>query len=475
MLFSSWISALLFTGSVLASLPYDPHADGPVSYDHIDGGNGASDSPSFVEDETLAVFPVDTSSNVQAFTSWYLINPIENEPESAYAKIYLKPNVNGTVHFRSIFYPDLFQAYKHAIDGSKDFEFIKSLVPKSNESFLEYSLSSGVTKSYRQPFREPGIHLFVGYQELPEDTESFLQGESVRTKSQDEYDPIMHVRYRSGDLQDSTPFYRSFVFLSVISSCIGLYWLIHLFRNPQKITFTHCLLLGWYIAFLFNHPIKQSLFSNKDFYETHGNFALFSMFFSYSFGNGIERSLFNSFILAFALGMGYVRHSSKKLISLVTLVGWTQLAFITIAPFIFPVLFIVGSPKAKYLQAAWMLFNFGYIPSVMFIGQFLACRKGLTLVEAKSTNFAMFVVFTVISTLVSIIIFVNSTASFEILPEVMKILIGVMFFCVVAINLNRREKVLKDGNSSNLQEPLPSYKDDPETDLPAADKKLPVV
>ncbi|WBW73333.1 hypothetical protein SOMG_04007 [Schizosaccharomyces osmophilus] len=480
MLLLSWINALLFAGTALASMPHDTQTDATDSYGTINENYSISNSPIIREKGKLSFFPLDGYPNMEGFFSCDLLYPIHgNKSEPAYTELYLLPNVNGTVHFRSIFYPDIFQAYKHAIDGSKDLEFLKSLVPKPGENFFDSSLDSDSDmKSSKILVHEPGMHCFIGYQEVPEDTESFLRTSKPKRKN----GPIMHVHYRSsnyrsGDFLFSRRLYYLFLTLSVIYSCVGLYWLIRWLRNPRKITFTHCLLFTWYIAFLFNHIFKRSLMAYEEVYKTHGNFAYISLIFGYFFGDGIERSLFNSFILALALGMGFVRQSSYKLIALVTLVGWIQWAFITIAPFLFPVLFTVGSSKAKSLQVGWMLFNFGYIPSVMFIGQFLSCRKGLTpkRSEAKSVHFMVFIALTIFSILVSLLVHVKSAACFDYEFDLNgRITLGTIFFNTRSASFENREDMLQNNKLSNVEETLPSYKDDPETDL-LVDEKLPLV
>ncbi|EPX72582.1 multicopy membrane protein [Schizosaccharomyces octosporus yFS286] len=460
MLFSSWIGAAYFVGSALATISYDPLVQGASSYKYQVPKQNPNTNPYYVQEESLAVFPFDEPLGGHAFVSGHFIDPIvENDTESAYVELLLKPNVSArAVFFRSIFYPDLFQGYKHAIDGFKDFEFLKNLSSGDWEPF-HISPDSDVLYSKQQIY-EPGMHFFVGFYDPTLDYKSSLPGESITSMSKQEVEPVIQIRYKSGDHKDTTQISRFFIFLSVISSCIGFYWAIRWFRNPQKVSFTQLLLLTWYIAFLFNHPIKQSVFSNKDLYKNHQDLTMSSIFFSYIFGDGIERPLFNSFSLASSFGMGYARRSSKKLIFLVILLTWLQMAFIICAPLVFPILSIFGSSKAKSLQVSWMLFNFGYIPSVFFIGYLITDRKSVLPGTSRVANIVKHMVFILLSTCVSLSIYMNSAASFDYISETLKIIYGVLYFCVAVGFLNEYEQMVNVDTLNNSQELSPLCDDD---------------
>ncbi|WBW70638.1 Schizosaccharomyces specific multicopy membrane protein family 1 [Schizosaccharomyces osmophilus] len=487
MLLSSWISALLFAGVALASTSDTFTAeDDDVTFEIANTNSRTSEfHPFFREKENFLFLPLVTPQNVQEFISCGLSAPFSNKSKNAYAELRLKEGANGTVHFRMISNPDFFQAYKHAIDGLKDFKFLKSLVPKANESFLDHSLDSNSNmKSAVQLVDEDNLfYCFVGYQEVPEDIEieSFEGGYSFKRKAKEEYDPIMYVHYEPDLMkgyESPQSLDRHFLCYSVISGCIGLYWVIRWLLSPKRFTFTQFLLLNWYLAFFIDHPLKQTVCTGTRVVEQHPNIYALIMVFGYFFNDGIVRSLFYSFVLSLALGMGYLRHSSKKLVFLVVLLGCVQWVFITVAPFVFPVLFLLRSSKAKPLQYLWMLYNFGYIPLVMLLGKFLADRKHLQSshpFDAKYMNFSKFILLTILSTFVSLVTHVGSAQSFYFPPENRKIIFGVTFFCVVAYILNSHERVSKGDKISKPQEHLPSlYKDDPEMDLSNTDEKLPI-
>ncbi|EPY52700.1 hypothetical protein SPOG_02021 [Schizosaccharomyces cryophilus OY26] len=450
MLLSFGISALLFAGTTLASVPYN-HTD--VSSGQIYRIDDAN-KPIFRKEEGLIFIPVE--SNVQAFASCNILNPTYDESDPAYAKIVQKPNTSGTVHLRMVQHPDLFQAYKHAIDGREDYRFLKNLNPNSDEDFynVQLNFTSGTDSGYYMTkVTEPGMVCFLGYQEVD---------------ATEEPDPIIYMQYKSGEYRDSEPEHRIFVGLSVISGIIGLFWFVRCLCNPRKFTFTQSLLFLWYFAFLANHPMKRALFTDKNVFNHPYGFLI--PLCSYYYGDGVERSLFNSFALALALNMGYLRRSSKKLVFLVILLGWVQLLFIVIAPLIFPILFLFGSPKATPLQLTWILFNYGYLFSLLGIRICQVYRMRLKLGVALGDKYMKskkFVALLLFSILVSMMVHKPIAPTFDVSSEIAKTVNGVLSFCFLAWILNASGKVSEDNEPEILQNP---YKDDPETGLLADEK-----
>ncbi|EPY49673.1 hypothetical protein SPOG_01554 [Schizosaccharomyces cryophilus OY26] len=456
MLLHFGLSALLLAGTALASMPYNSTG---ASY-----GNGKDDvnkkKPVKTEGEGgVAFIPP------KWFAFCGLLNPSYDESDPAYVELFLKGNANGTVHFRPIFRQDLFQTYKHAIDGVMDYKFLKDLVPKANEDFCYSSLSSDRdlnSTAMAMTANEAGTYCFFGYQEI----EPTGNGEAPQ--------PIMNARYKTVDYKQCKPVHRKFLYLSLFSSFVGVYWLVRWLRDTRNFTFTQFLLLVWYSAFLVNHPMKQMLFTYCDLIGQYLG-EIFSMF-SYLFGDGIERSLFNSLILALSLGLGYLRRSSKKLVFLVVLLGWVQSLFIVVVPLIFPFLFLTKSPKAKPLQLVWLLFSYGYLPTLLIIGKFLAYQKYLKTgraFDSKYMKIKIFIPLLLLSILVNVKFYLRSVPFFYTTEEIAKTLFGVMYFCLLAFSLNRYGRALKDDkaeNSENLQKPLPLYKDDPEMGSPADEK-----
>ncbi|EPY50177.1 hypothetical protein SPOG_00938 [Schizosaccharomyces cryophilus OY26] len=463
MLLHFGLSALLFTGTTLASMPYN------------NTGNSNSDpdnnKPIFQYwEEELSLFPTG-DPNVQAFAHCDLLVPFYDNISGmtvANARLQQKECSNGTAHILLVGHEDLFQAYKHAIDGNEDYRYFKNFTSKPDEDLFDFhfNFTDGINSAYyMRSVNKPGTYCFLGLQEV-EPTENGGMPE-----------PIMYPRYQSALYKDRKPEHRIFFFLSVFSSLISLVWLIRWLRNYKKNTFTQILLFVWYAAFLLNHPIKRTFFSNGNIGVPGKLFSFIFPAFSYLFGDGVERPLFNSLILALSLGLGYYRRSSKKLVFLIILLGFVQSLFIVIAPMIFPILLLTESPKAKPLQLTWMLFNYGYLPSILVIRVFHVCRMRLKLghdFDDKYIKSKKFLPLLLLAILVSVILHVQSAPTFNVKSEVIKTCVGVMYFYLFAFTLNAyNSRVLKDDKaeiSEKLQKPLPLYKDDSEMELPADEK-----
>ncbi|EPY50220.1 hypothetical protein SPOG_00981 [Schizosaccharomyces cryophilus OY26] len=192
------------------------------------------------------------------------------------------------------------------------------------------------------------MYSFLEYQEI-DPTED--------DPTEDESEPIVYFRYKSSEFREDGSKRRIFAGLLVISSSIGMYLLIRWLRNLRNLTFTQFLLFVWFFAFLSNLLMKR-IFIDEDI--TNQPILWLVPVFSYLFGDGIERSLFNSFALALSLGLGYLRCSSENLVFLVILLGCVQSLFMVIAPLIFPILYLVEPLIAKPLQLAWMLSSLNF-------------------------------------------------------------------------------------------------------------------
>ncbi|WBW74056.1 hypothetical protein SOMG_03371 [Schizosaccharomyces osmophilus] len=455
MLLSCGLSALLFAGACVASTPsLNPNAPVNGKWEQ----RSKPDQNIVKTEEKMFFIPFDEKS--QGFLSCDLINPFsDNEHEPAYADIVQKPNANGTVHYSFIEQPDLFQAFKHAIDGDKDYKFLKGMVKKGflDYGFINnYNFTTEVGPNYfKRNITKPCMACFFGYQEIE--------------PTDDEPEPIIGFDYRSNDEEPRKSEHRIFVGLSVLASVTGLYWLLRCLWRPKSFTFTQFLLFFWYSAFLANHPVKQALFMTHSI-VVHP-FGFFLPTFSYLLGDGIERPLFNSFVLALTLGIGYLQRSSKKLVFLVLFLNWIQSLFIFFAPFIFLFLDLSNSTYALILQLVWKLFQYGYLPFFFCIRMIVVYRMRLKpahafedeLTQTKKGKILVFLIFPTVT--VSGYIYSQYAPAFDTGLEVAKSIVGVLCFQILAFCLNGYIKPVNDHKLEHLQTPLSIYKDEPEMNL----------